>query len=139
MPPAAPGTEEPAHAFEPALLSSTAHDSPGYGRRRREAVTDAERWGVALGYHDAAGTWHEPPATTVEAILSSMGAAPGVAHPDETVDDLTVRLDHPLPTVAAGLLTLEDGTTVRIDGTLPPDLPSGYHHLRSEVGASVRS
>jgi 4-alpha-glucanotransferase len=97
-------------------------------------VTDAERWGVALGYHDAAGTWWEPPAATVEAILSSMGALQGAGHPDDTVDVLTVRLDHALPGVPAGELRLEDGRRMRIDGALPADLPSGYHHLVPREG-----
>jgi 4-alpha-glucanotransferase len=104
----------------------------------REAVTDPDRWGIAVGYHDAAGTWHEPPAATVEAILSSMGAGAGIAHPDESLDVLTVRLDHPLPAVAPGLLHLEDGSSQRTDGTLPADLPSGYHDLAPDAGGSVR-
>ncbi len=92
-------------------------------------MVDHRRWGIDLGYHDAQGTWREPPASSVDAIVASMGAT-DAAHPDDDVEVITVRLDHPLPQVPAGRLQLEDGGTVDIDGTLPDDLPLGYHHLR---------
>ncbi len=47
---------------------------------------------------------------------------------------VTVRLDHPLPAVPAGMLELEDGGGVRTDGTLPPDVPSGYHSVTPDDG-----
>jgi 4-alpha-glucanotransferase len=46
---------------------------------------------------------------------------------------ITVRLDHQLPAVPPGSLTLEDGGTVWIDGRLPADLPAGYHVLQPDV------
>ncbi|MCL2395469.1 MAG: 4-alpha-glucanotransferase [Acidimicrobiaceae bacterium] len=98
-------------------------------------VTDPERWGVSLGYHDAAGNWREPPPSTLEAILSSMGAA---GDPDEALDVLTVRLDHPLPPVPVGRLELESGGAVDLDGSLPPDVPTGYHRLVPGSGRAVR-
>ena len=34
----------------------------------------AARWGVATGYRDASGTWHEVPDTTIDSVLEAMGA-----------------------------------------------------------------
>ncbi|MBO0748063.1 MAG: hypothetical protein J2O47_06925, partial [Acidimicrobiaceae bacterium] len=90
-------------------------------------MTDPERWGVSLGYHDAGGTWREPPASTLDSILASMDATGG--DPDETLDVVTVRLDHPLPPLPAGRLDFESGGSVELHGTLPPDVPTGYHRL----------
>jgi 4-alpha-glucanotransferase len=97
-------------------------------------VTDPGKWNVDAGYHDAGGTWREPPPGTVEAILAAMGAT-GRAHPYEDPAGIqTIRLDHPLPSMRPGVLVLEDGGEVRIDGALPPDLPPGYHRLRPDAG-----
>jgi 4-alpha-glucanotransferase len=99
-------------------------------------VTDPEAWGVSLGYHDAAGTWREPPPSTVEAILSSMDAIG--CHPDDALEVMTVRLDHSLPPLPAGRLELEFGGSVDLQGALPPDVPSGYHWLVPRVGRPIR-
>lgn len=94
------------------------------------------RWGIEPGFHDAAGAWREPPDATLEAIAESMGAKAG-PHPDDAggVPALTVRLDHPLPPLAAGVLALEDGTEMRCEGTLPAAVPAGYHTLAPDSGS----
>ncbi len=98
-------------------------------------MPDPERWSIDRGYHDAGGVWREPPAETVDAILAAMGAS-GDLHPDDGPARIwTVRLDHPLPPVPAGCLRLEDGSEIGIDGTLPPDVPLGYHRLHPIDGA----
>jgi 4-alpha-glucanotransferase len=97
-------------------------------------VTDPRDWNIDIGYHDASGTWREPPASTVAAVLQSMGAA-GDRHPYEDPATIeTIRLDHALPPVPKGFLLLEDGGEVPLDGTLPPDVPVGYHRLRPRDG-----
>src|SRR6516162_2043238 len=91
-------------------------------------MSNAEHWGVATGYRDASGTWRQPPAATVDAVLDVMGTrrAPGPAA---------------APQVVRGRIDLEDGGTVEISGTtgaLPPDLPFGYHRFTSTDGGDAR-
>jgi 4-alpha-glucanotransferase len=103
-------------------------------------VREAQRWGVDAGYHDAGGAWHDAPAETLGSILDEMGAAGG-AGPDDAgplgPPTVTVRLDHPLPPVSAGMLEMEDGAQIRVDGTLPPDVPTGYHRLVPDDGGDA--
>ena len=42
-----------------------------------------------------------------------------------------VRRDEPAPLTGPATLTLEDGTELSVERELPPDLPLGYHDLRS--------
>jgi 4-alpha-glucanotransferase len=94
-------------------------------------VPDLRRWGIESGYHDAAGTWRQPPPTTLAAIAAAMGVEAD-GHPDDHPDVLTVRLDHPLPHLAPGRIDFEDGASARIDGDLPADLPTGYHRYEAD-------
>jgi 4-alpha-glucanotransferase len=97
-------------------------------------VTDPGEWNVEPGYHDAAGRWREPPPETIDAILASMGAG-GDRHPYQDPSVIqTIRLDHQMPAVAAGVLHLEDGGEIAVDGRLPPDVPCGYHRLQPGDG-----
>jgi 4-alpha-glucanotransferase len=89
-------------------------------------MVDPHRWGVDTGYYDAAGVWQEPPASTVEAILTIMGADQDEPPPAPVV---VVGPGRQPPAVGHGRLYLEDGSTAEVDGTLPADLPLGYHHL----------
>ncbi|MCU4183821.1 4-alpha-glucanotransferase [Acidiferrimicrobium sp. IK] len=98
-------------------------------------MIDPKRWGVEPGYHDAMGAWREPGDEVVGEVLDAMGAQSGV-DPYDGVPVLAVRLDHQLPPVAPGVLTLEDGATVRVDGQLPADLPLGYHQLHPDSDAA---
>ena len=97
-------------------------------------MIDPARWGVDTGYHDALGAWREPPAEVVAAILDEMGATDGDPYAGGPL--LTVRLDHQLPPVPPGQLVLEDGATTSCSGTLPADLPSGYHRLEPADGSA---
>ncbi|MDQ6837254.1 MAG: 4-alpha-glucanotransferase [Actinomycetota bacterium] len=106
-------------------------------RRAPLPVPDLQRWGVDPGYHDAAGAWHEAPPGTVAAVLDEMGAGErsgpdggGGSDSDGIASSImTVRLDHPLPPVPAGMLEMEDGAEILLDGALPADVPCGYHRL----------
>lgn len=94
-------------------------------------LIDPEAWGVSPGFRDTNGRWTEPPPATVAAILESMGAAPGAEPAPPRA--ITVRTDHPLPDIGAGLIHTEDGGEIRVHGNLPPDLPPGYHTFQPET------
>ncbi|HEX6392299.1 MAG TPA: 4-alpha-glucanotransferase [Acidimicrobiales bacterium] len=96
-------------------------------------MTDATGWGVDNGYWDVAGTWHTTTDVTKGKILEAMGA--DVAEPPRP-GAVTVRLDHPLPTFPRGLVSIEGGGEIAVDGPLPRDLPAGYHRFEAEEGES---
>lgn len=95
-------------------------------------MIDPGRWGVDVGFHDAMGRWREPAPGVVGEVLDTMGAAEG-RDPLAGEPIITVRLDHQLPPVPVGTLTLEGGATIWTDGTLPADLPPGYHLLHPDA------
>lgn len=86
-------------------------------------MTNPASWGVSEGFHDVGGQWHRADQSTVAAVLETMGAH-GAPPPPALV---TVRLDHQLPDIGAGTVTLEEGGEVQVSGRLPPDVPPGYH------------
>ena len=87
---------------------------------------DPARWGVEVDYEDAAGVRRTSPPSTVDAILAAL-AADGASPPPGAVrfagPGRSASVDGP------SQLTLEDGTVLRVDDRLPPDLPYGYHTL----------
>jgi 4-alpha-glucanotransferase len=85
-------------------------------------VTDPTAWGI-----DAAA-----PPDVARALLDAMGAegdAPPAPPPLRVV-----RPGHRVPLEAPADLELEDGTELVGIGSLPPDLPLGYHRLRRADG-----
>jgi 4-alpha-glucanotransferase len=98
-------------------------------------VSDA--WGVDDGYWDAGGGWHETSAETARALRIAMGSDDGGADPGPPAEHplRVTHLGEAAPVDAPADLTLEDGTELAVEGTLPPDLPIGYHTLRPRDGA----
>ncbi|MCK6526891.1 4-alpha-glucanotransferase [Myxococcota bacterium] len=101
---------------------------------------DPERWGIARGYHDIAGRWHETPRATAEAFLSVMGAdggsPPGLGDENPV---WVVRRGERVRAEGPFELRTEDGAVLRGEGDLPPDLPLGYHDIhRPALGRTVR-
>jgi 4-alpha-glucanotransferase len=95
-----------------------------------------DSWGIDEGYEDALGQWHEIPAATRSALLAAMNADPAASGPPAAA----VRVLRPgqvLPLHGAAELTLEDGTALRVEASLPPDLPMGYHQLSTLDGQPV--
>jgi 4-alpha-glucanotransferase len=90
-------------------------------------MPDADRWGVDTGYRDVAGVWRQPPAATIDAVLEVMGANRRPPPPDA-------------PAAVSGRIDLEDGGTVDVTtgGTLPADLPFGYHRFTPTDGGDAR-
>lgn len=98
-------------------------------------MADPDAWGICPSYQDNAGQWHQAPPTTVQALLDAMQAGdrpspPGLDQDDDPLWVVPHRDPRPVP--GHWQLRLEDGTDVDLDGSLPPDLPLGYHHLRRE-------
>jgi 4-alpha-glucanotransferase len=94
---------------------------------------DAARWGVEESYEDALGERRSSPTATIQAVLRAMSAGDAVsAGEDEGPPPGPARFAGPgrSPALdAPAELTLEDGTRLRVDDRLPPDLPLGYHTL----------
>lgn len=94
-------------------------------------IVTADRWGIDRGYRDTLGRWRETPEATLRALLTAMGAGPTADEP-KRVQVLHAGQTMPLP--APTELILEDGTAIRAETALPPDLPVGYHELRRADG-----
>jgi 4-alpha-glucanotransferase len=75
------------------------------------------------------GTWHETSRETRAAILAAMGVGSSDGSPDPAPIRV-VRQGEPQALSGPAELTLEDGTALRVDGSVPPDVPLGYHALR---------
>jgi 4-alpha-glucanotransferase len=89
----------------------------------------ADSWGIDDRYEDAAGELRRAPVATVERLRRVIGRPPA-----DSPAVLVVRPDGGDRRVADGPaeLTLEDGTRVALaDGVLPPDVPIGYHTVRT--------
>jgi 4-alpha-glucanotransferase len=92
---------------------------------------DPQKWGVDQQYRDVRYELRTPPDETISAILRTMGAdieAPeiGATMPWVLTEGEVAQ------TGGEWHLTLEDGSTLEGNESLPHDLPLGYHHLASE-------
>ncbi|MDQ3573589.1 MAG: 4-alpha-glucanotransferase [Actinomycetota bacterium] len=97
-------------------------------------MTDPAAWGIASTYRDNAGQWHHVAPNTVDALLGAMGAEDQPSPPGTGPDDPVWVLDAGQDTAVEGRwqLSTEDGADLTVEGSLPPDLPPGYHHLRRQ-------
>jgi len=96
-----------------------------------------DRWGVTDGYEDASGAWCATAPESRAAVLAAMGVDPSV---EEITTQPAIRVIRPGASTAIdgpAELRLEDGTVLRVVDALPPDIPLGYHELRSLDGASA--
>jgi 4-alpha-glucanotransferase len=101
-----------------------------------EVATDA--WGIDDGYWDASGQWHTTPPETVAALREAMGADAAADVPPAGGPPLwVVQAGRAEPLVGPCELALEEGSELRVEGELPPDLPIGYHELRPLDGSPV--
>ncbi|HSP64882.1 MAG TPA: 4-alpha-glucanotransferase [Candidatus Deferrimicrobium sp.] len=96
-------------------------------------MTDARQWGVQRQYYDASGRLVDADSDTVASALRALGAEDRAdPHPPRALflhpGD---RVDHPLEVVT------EDGRSVRIEGTVAPDTPLGYHRLDGDAGVAM--
>jgi 4-alpha-glucanotransferase len=79
--------------------------------------------GIAAGYHDVNGQWHDTPAATRDLFAELMGE-PGDAPPIWFVDEG----DSPSLSGTC-VLVLDDGTEIGETNGLPAHLPPGYHTI----------
>ena len=101
-------------------------------------------WRIEDKFHDAFGTERLTSDATRAAVLRAMGIDPEAG---VDLDQAQIRVVRPGDGTAfsgGGELRLEDGTvlTVGADGTLPADLPFGYHTLtpaRAGAGDASRA
>lgn len=82
---------------------------------------------IVKRYKDASGTWRKTTEETCSAILDAMGQQESNAEQPL----LVVRRGQRKRIQSPAEVTLEDGTVLRVETTLPSDLPLGYHTLRS--------
>ncbi|HEX2275273.1 MAG TPA: 4-alpha-glucanotransferase [Acidimicrobiales bacterium] len=94
---------------------------------------------MAEGYSDAAGSWREPPPTTLDAVLTALGAEG--EQPSEESPMVSARPGAELSADRPTDLVLEDGTTLTVGAgqPLPQDLPLGYHALVDPEDAIPRT
>src|SRR5262249_20068630 len=96
--------------------------------RSRHALS-ADAWGIEDGYVDTRGAWRPTESEARARLRAAMGAVDDA--PPAAGGPLVHRRGRPLPAIPGPTeLRLEDGTLLRADGGLPPDLPLGYHELR---------
>jgi len=91
-------------------------------------IAQAAAWGIEPGYHDIDGRWVEPEPETVARVLAAMGAEGDEPGPPGA---LIVRVGERRTLSGPAEVVTEDGAILPAPGVLPPDLPSGYHTLRS--------
>lgn len=100
--------------------------------------TDA--WGIDRYYQDAYGNWKQTPEETRRAVMAAMEADPHAPGPAAEAPVLFLRPGRPACLIGEGTLVLETGEEMDVKGTLPSNLPFGYHTLRqteSEVPLRV--
>jgi 4-alpha-glucanotransferase len=90
-------------------------------------------WGITAGYEDADGVWRPTGEATRAALRAAMGD--GGAAPPAASRVLVVRAGRVRALPGPADLALEDGSVIRLERRLPPDLPLGYHELRPLDGA----
>ena len=87
-------------------------------------MIDPGAWGIAGSYRDAWERRQRIPAASRRAVLAAMRIEGDGAPPPPAI---VARPGQALAT--PGEVVLEDGTALGRLGALPPDVPTGYHHL----------
>src|SRR5690349_16218062 len=104
-------------------------------RKSRTPRTNAH--GIDLYYEDALGNKHETSETTVSAILRAMRSDESDRKSGSTSDPIILRRGEVHRLDSPGVIEFESGSTSPVSGSIPPDIPLGYHRLRTEASESV--
>lgn len=86
-------------------------------------------WGIQRSYRDWNGSKRDASEKVIDAIMASMGAAPGSMPPEPTTYVLAPGSELPERNLVIGL---EEGSELNASSHLPPDMPLGYHRCQSE-------
>ncbi len=100
--------------------------------QRNDRGPRTQAHGIDLCYEDALGNMHETGEKTVAAILEAMGFGDADSNPSELPGPLFIRQGDRYRLDSPGVIEFESGTKSPVSGALPPDLPIGYHRLRTE-------
>lgn len=93
-------------------------------------------WGIMDGYESHARGWYHISEQTRAALRDAMGIKSDAEETPPANPVLTLRAGETRRLPESAEVKLEDGTVVRAENSLPPDLPIGYHTLRPLDGAS---
>ena len=96
-----------------------------------------DEWGVADGWWDTDGSWHDVDPDTRAALRVAQGADD---HPDGPPNDTPIWFTRPGETPelwSPALVSTEGGDTLEVTDRLPGDLPLGAHELRPLDGGPV--
>lgn len=100
----------------------------------------ADSWGVAFGFHDGAGTWHEAAEETRSAVRRALGAptSPEVDPPNDGA--LVMTTGSVFHVDAPTTLHTESNAHIRLpkSSQIPSDLEIGYHTLVNDDDGSTR-
>lgn len=86
-------------------------------------------WGIDIAYND--GWWGAASEATRATMLEAMGATPDSPPPDPDCVHVVYPGNGAWHT--PGELRLDDGASLRVSDSLPPDLPLGYHRFRADA------
>ena len=92
--------------------------------------------GIWPRHTDAFGDERVLGTEAAETLIAAMGLEPGQDVPDSR-DTVVVVQQGSARELPAGELRLEDGTVLRVEGVLPPDLPFGTHLLQRDDGRAT--
>lgn len=97
-------------------------------------TADPQRWGISEGYWDVSGNWRVSPTSTIEAILTEMGAGELGREEPPQPEVVSLRLDRPPAGLPPGRILLEEGGELASgEGGIPP----GYHTLERPDGSTA--
>src|SRR5437763_13320167 len=99
-------------------------------------VPQTNAHGIDLAYEDALGNLHETSEKTVAAILEAMGSEADGSEQGKTSGPIIVRQGEEYRLDSPGVIEFESGTSSPVSGSLPRDLPFGYHRLRTDANES---
>ena len=94
----------------------------------RSEPPSVDVYGVQTTWLDSTDTERQATPEAVEAMHALIGAPPA------DLEDRAAIVTRPGRTVPTGSVQCEDGRTLEVAGTLPPDFPLGYHRLRTTTG-----
>ena len=94
--------------------------------------TDA--WGIDRRYQDAYGEWQDTSEEARRAVMTAMQLDDTSDSPPAEAPVLFLEPGRPVCVLEKGVLQLEGGEELPVDGAVPSHLPFGYHTLHRDAG-----